>query len=69
MRIGGKLREGLRQGAVREEWHWKGMRGREEEDSMGDFSPLIYKQHKCREVISITGKNAQSLLLQLLCHA
>ena len=28
----GKLREGWRQGAVREEWHWRGMRGREEED-------------------------------------
>ena len=28
-----KLREaGWRQGAVREEWHWRGMRGREEED-------------------------------------
>ena len=65
----GKLREGWRQGAVREEWHWRGMRGREEEDR--GTSHHWYKQHKCREVIYliITGKNAQSLLLQLLCHA
>ena len=45
----GKLREGWRQGAVREEWHWRGMRGREEEDC--GTSHHWYKQHKCREVI------------------
>ena len=42
----GKLREGWRQGAVREEWHWRGMRGREEEDW-----GTSHQQHKCREVI------------------
>ena len=45
----GRLREGWRQGAVREEWHWRGMRRREDED--WGTSHHWYKQHKCREVI------------------